>query len=45
MSWPLVKLGEVAPSKALKNPVVLSDDNVWQILIWWNLILVELSIN
>lgn len=31
MSWPLVKLGEVAPSKALKNPVVLSDDNVWQL--------------
>ncbi|HBI3712010.1 TPA: restriction endonuclease subunit S [Vibrio parahaemolyticus] len=31
MSWPLVKLGEVAPSKALKNPVVLSNDNVWQL--------------
>ncbi|EKO3851147.1 restriction endonuclease subunit S [Vibrio harveyi] len=31
MSWPMVKLGEVAPSKALKNPVVLDDDNVWQL--------------
>ncbi|TKE94367.1 restriction endonuclease subunit S [Vibrio sp. F12] len=31
MSWPLVKLGEVAPSKALKNPVVVDDDNVWQL--------------
>lgn len=31
MSWPLVKLGEVAPSKALKNPVVQDDDNVWQL--------------
>ncbi|MFA9384038.1 MAG: restriction endonuclease subunit S [Vibrio cyclitrophicus] len=31
MSWPLVKLGEVAPSKALKNPVVVDNDNVWQL--------------
>lgn len=31
MSWPMVKLGEVAPSKALKNPVVPDDDNVWQL--------------
>ncbi|MEZ8251252.1 restriction endonuclease [Vibrio splendidus] len=31
MSWPLVRLGEVAPSKALKNPVVVDDDNVWQL--------------
>ncbi|SDH93341.1 type I restriction enzyme, S subunit [Vibrio xiamenensis] len=31
MSWPLVKLGEVAPSKALKKPVVRDEDNVWQL--------------
>lgn len=31
MSWPLVKLGEVAPSKALKKPAVLDDDKVWQL--------------
>ncbi|HAS6254389.1 TPA: restriction endonuclease subunit S [Vibrio vulnificus] len=31
MSWPLVKLGEVAPSKALKKPVVRDEDSVWQL--------------
>ncbi|MCR9300776.1 restriction endonuclease subunit S [Vibrio fluvialis] len=31
MSWPLVKLGEVAPSKALKRPIVRDEDNVWQL--------------
>lgn len=31
MSWPLVKLGEVAPSKALKKPVVRDEGNVWQL--------------
>jgi type I restriction enzyme, S subunit len=31
MSWPMVKLGEIAPSKPLKNPVVPNEDKVWQL--------------
>ncbi|EKO3954418.1 restriction endonuclease subunit S [Vibrio fluvialis] len=31
MSWPMVKLGDIAPSKPLKNPVVLNEDKVWQL--------------
>lgn len=31
MSWPMVKLGVVAPSKPLKNPDVKDAENVWQL--------------
>ncbi|QDP01350.1 restriction endonuclease subunit S [Thalassotalea sp. PS06] len=31
MSWQLVSLGEVAPSKPLKNPDITNEDSVWQL--------------
>ncbi len=31
MSWPLASLGEVAPSKPLKNPEILDENSVWQL--------------
>ncbi|WP_149983210.1 restriction endonuclease subunit S [Pseudoalteromonas rhizosphaerae] len=31
MSWPLVRLGEVAPSKPLKNPQIIDENSVWQL--------------
>ena len=31
MSWPMVKLGDVAPSKPLKNPIVKDPSSVWHL--------------
>ncbi|HDY7659096.1 TPA: restriction endonuclease subunit S [Vibrio vulnificus] len=31
MSWPMVKLGDVAPSKPIKKPEVLDTESVWQL--------------
>ncbi|MEZ9368454.1 restriction endonuclease subunit S [Shewanella sp. 10N.286.51.B2] len=31
MSWPLVKLGDVAPSKPIKKPAVKNPNEVWQL--------------
>jgi type I restriction enzyme S subunit len=31
LSWGLVKLGDVAPSKPLKSPVVIDENNTWQL--------------
>ncbi|MGR3983489.1 restriction endonuclease subunit S [Pseudoalteromonas sp. 1181_04] len=31
MSWPFVKLGDVAPSKPIKNPVIIDEKPVWQL--------------
>lgn len=31
MSWGFVKLGDIAPSKPLKNPVVIDEKNTWQL--------------
>ena len=31
MSWPLASLGEVAPSKPLKNPEIIDENSVWQL--------------
>ncbi|MGI2014877.1 restriction endonuclease subunit S [Shewanella oncorhynchi] len=31
MSWPMVKLGDVAPSRPLKNPKIEDTERVWQL--------------
>ncbi|WP_075593193.1 restriction endonuclease subunit S [Pseudoalteromonas sp. PAB 2.2] len=31
MSWPLASLGEVAPSRPLKNPEIVDENSVWQL--------------
>ncbi|GAB3518559.1 restriction endonuclease subunit S [Photobacterium alginatilyticum] len=31
MSWPLVKLGDVAPSKPIKSPIIKDSSTVWQL--------------
>lgn len=31
MSWPLVELRDVAPSKPIKNPEILNEENTWQL--------------
>lgn len=31
MSWPLVELKDVAPSKPIKNPEILNEENTWQL--------------
>jgi type I restriction enzyme S subunit len=31
VSWGLVKLGDIAPSKPLKNPVIIDESNTWQL--------------
>jgi len=31
VSWPLVSLGEVAPSKPLKTPEIVDENSVWQL--------------
>jgi type I restriction enzyme S subunit len=31
VSWGFVKLGDIAPSKPLKNPVIIDENNTWQL--------------